>query len=308
MTIEELKELQNQIIEKEKKYNLIGGITYLALIIPSIIMMIIWKSDYFSIIIFLMIISIIFDIIFFSIKSCATNKEKVKFNNEFKKIFVFNSLSKYFKELKYLPNGGISEYDIESYSTLDTADSFSSNDYVSGLYKDIKFEQSDVLIREREEETDSDGNTRTVWKTIFEGRYMIFDFNKEFKSNVKVVTKRFEANRFSWGKKMSNVKMEDVEFNKMFAIFAENDHEAFYILTPIFMEKMKNIYNKLKTPIMFCFLNNKLHIAIDNRDDSFEWNVLKPIDENKISEEITKDIELITNFVDDLDLNNDLFK
>ena len=52
MTIEELKELQNQIIEKEKKYNLIGGITYLALIIPSIIMMIIWKSDYFSIIIF----------------------------------------------------------------------------------------------------------------------------------------------------------------------------------------------------------------------------------------------------------------
>lgn len=308
MTIEELKELQNQIIEKEKKYNLIGGITYLALIIPSIIMMIIWKSDYFSIIIFLMIISIIFDIIFFSIKSCATNKEKVKFNNEFKKIFVFNSLSKYFKELKYLPNGGISEYDIESYSTLDTADSFSSNDYVSGLYKDIKFEQSDVLIREREEETDSDGNTRTVWKTIFEGRYMIFDFNKEFKSNVKVVTKRFEANRFSWGKKMSKVKMEDVEFNKMFAIFAENDHEAFYILTPTFMEKMKNIYNKLKTPIMFCFLNNKLHIAIDNRDDSFEWNVLKPIDENKISEEITKDIELITNFVDDLDLNNDLFK
>ena len=59
---------------------------------------------------------------------------------------------------------------------------------------------------------------------------------------------------------------------------------------------------------MFCFLNNKLHIAIDNRDDSFEWNVFKPIDENKINEEITKDIELITNFVDDLDLNNDLFK
>lgn len=308
MTIEELKELQNQIIEKEKKYNSIGGITYLALIIPSIIMMIIWKSDYFSIIVFLMAISTIFGIIFIAIKSCATNKEKVKFNNEFKKIFVFNSLSKYFKDLKYLPNGGIREVDIIAYSTLDTADSFSSNDYVSGLYKDIKFEQSDVLIRERHEETDADGNTRTVWETIFKGRYMIFDFNKEFKSNVKVVTKRFEANTFPWGKKMSNIKMEDVEFNKMFAIFAENDHEAFYILTPTFMEKMKDIYNKLKVPIMFCFLNNKLHIAIDNRDDSFEWNVFKPIDENKINEEITKDIELITNFVDDLDLDNDLFK
>lgn len=308
MTIEELKELQNQIIEKEKKYNSIGGITYLALIIPSIIMMIIWKSDYFSIIVFLMAISTIFGIIFIAIKSCATNKEKVKFNNEFKKIFVFNSLSKYFKDLKYLPNGGIREVDIIAYSTLDTADSFSSNDYVSGLYKDIKFEQSDVLIRERHEETDADGNTRTVWETIFKGRYMIFDFNKEFKSNVKVVTKRFEANTFPWGKKMSNIKMEDVEFNKMFAIFAENDHEAFYILTPTFMEKMKDIYNKLKVPIMFCFLNNKLHVAIDNRDDSFEWNVFKPIDENKINEEITKDIELITNFVDDLDLDNDLFK
>lgn len=59
---------------------------------------------------------------------------------------------------------------------------------------------------------------------------------------------------------------------------------------------------------MFGFLDNKLYVAADNREDSFEYDVLKPIDEKQINNNIVRDIKLITDFVNELNLDNDLFK
>ena len=137
---------------------------------------------------------------------------------------------------------------------------------------------------------------------------MIFDFNKNFKANVQVSSRYFGANSLPWKKQFSKVKMEDVEFNKLFTVYAENEHDAFYILTPHFMERIKDITNKLNCGIMLGFVDSKLHIAINNYTDSFEYNVLKPINEQEIEENILKDIQLITSFVDELNLDNDLFR
>lgn len=140
------------------------------------------------------------------------------------------------------------------------------------------------------------------------GRLMIFDFNKNFKANIQVSSHHFDANRLPWKKKFSSVEMEDVEFNKYFSVYAENEHEAFYILTPHFMEKIKEVTKKLNCGIMFGFIDSKLHIAIDNNEDSFEYNVFKPINEQEVSDNIVKDIKVITNFVDELNLDNNLFR
>ena len=40
----------------------------------------------------------------------------------------------------------------------------------------------------------------------------------------------------------------------------------------------------------------------------FEYDVLKPIDEKQINNNIVRDIKLITDFVNELNLDNDLFK
>jgi len=59
---------------------------------------------------------------------------------------------------------------------------------------------------------------------------------------------------------------------------------------------------------MFCFVGNRLHIAIDNNEDSFECNVFKVINEQEIEADIIKDIKVITDFVNELSLDNDLFR
>jgi len=308
MNIEELKVLQLKIIKKNKTCNLIA--TIFILILLSISMVVFFTNEvqlqsiimtiFFEVVIVIVIISVV--------KAIVNGKDIVLFNKNFKNIFVLKSLQNNFDNVVYTPETGFDKTFVDSVGMLNTADRYHSNDFISATYKNIKFQQSDVHIEEKHEERDSDGNTRTVWETLFRGRLMVFDFNKKFKANIQVSSSSFDAEKLPWGRKFSRVKMEDMEFNKIFYVYAQNEHEAFYILTPHFMEKMKEISRTLNYGIMFCFVDNKLYIALDNNQDSFEHNVLKVINEQEIEENITKDIKIITNFVDELDLDNNLFR
>lgn len=308
MSIEELKLLQSSIIRKNKTCNIIG------LIVIGIVMSIstfgILSSSselHFSII--LLFIELIFSIIILSmIKSIVNGKNIKKFNKEFKNAFVLKSLHHFFDDINYKPEKGFNKGYIQNLGMLNTGDKFNSNDYISGTYKNIKFEQSDIHIEKKEEDEDENGDKEVAWETIFKGRLMIFEFNKKFKTDVQVLSNHFGANALIWNKKLSNVKMEDIDFNKHFTVYAESEHDAFYILTPHFMEKLKDITKKLNCGVMFGFADSRLHIAIYNSEDSFEYNVFKPINEQEIEESIVKDIKLITNFVDELNLDNNLFR
>ena len=190
-------------------------------------------------------------------------------------------------------------------------DRYSSNDYISGKYKNINVIQADVHIEEEHETTDSDGNTTTTWVTIFMGRWMIFDFNKIFKANIQVCQKGFGNSKLSnWGSKTKykKVMMEDQVFNNIFRTYAQDEHDAFYILTPSLMEKIKKLVNNISGKLLFCFVDNKLHIGIQNNKDSFEHGIFTKINEEKVTNDISQDIKMITNFVDELSLDNDLFR
>lgn len=191
-------------------------------------------------------------------------------------------------------------------------DRYSSNDLITGKYKDILFTQADVHIEKEEQTTDSDGNTRTYYVTIFKGRWMIFDFNKSFKADVQVSQKGFGNNKVNtWfsSSKFEKIEMESQEFNKNFNVYAQQPLDAFYILTPKIMEKIKNLDTNNDGKLLLCFIDNKLHVGIYNHADSFEHSsVFKRIDEEKIRNQISLDIQKITMFVDELELDNDLFK
>ncbi len=229
----------------------------------------------------------------------------------FKETFVLNSLKSVFTDLNYEPEKGIAESVIRNTQMMDMGDRYSSNDYISAKYKNINVVQADVHIEEEHESTDSDGNTTTTWVTIFRGKWMIFDFNKNFKANIQVSQKGFGNSRITnWGNKLKykKVLMEDQSFNNEFRIYAQSEHDAFYILTPSMMERIKKLKNTINGKILLCFIDNKLHVGIQNNRDSFEHSIFKKIDENEINEEISKDIKLITSFIDELGLDNDLFR
>ena len=311
MSIEELKELQQKIIKINKKYNKIAAtaaIITLIIVLITICIMIIKSSDLVFIPFIMIFILIIILIITGAIKTNKIKDDCEVYIKEYKKIFILEALKKHFTDVVYEPEKGFTEDFIKNTHMISTGDSYESNDYISGKYKDINFSQSDIHIEEEEEEEDSEGNKETYWVTIFLGRWMIFDFNKPFKSNVQIITDGFAPAGYEGGEGYDEVSMEESEFNKKFSVYAQDAHEAFYILTPHFMEKLKRINEKLGKYMMFCFIDNKLHIALYNDKDSFEPDIFKEINVKEEEEKISNEITIITDLIDDLRLDNDLFR
>ncbi len=296
--MEELEELRLKIKER-----------YIKGIIITIIVTVL-----FAIFIpFFMFISIFLGII---ITIFSTSKLKREYKLAFKKVFVLKALEAKFTDLVYKPDKGMPYETIAGTNMMYMGDIYHSEDFISAKYKDIKFEQADVHIEEEHTSTDSDGNTTTTYVTIFKGRWMVFDFNKTFKADVQIVQKGFGNSKVKtrslFGKKddlFKKVSMESESFNQRFNVYAQNEHDAFYIITPSLMSRIEKLDELNKGKLLLCFINNRLHIGIYDNKDSFEPdNVFKEINEEEIIKRISGDIEMITQFVDELNLDNDLFK
>lgn len=299
--LEELQKLRKKIITKTI-------ITYLFIVILFIAIVIIISSEsspelsYF-------IIYLIFLIAFGTfIVKFVTSKNVKEYKKIYKKNIILETFKTVFTDIKYNPESGLSESVIINTRMMSVGDRYYSNDHISAKYKNVNFEYADVEIQD--EITDSDGDSHIV--TIFKGQWFIFDFNKKFKANVQVCEKSFDGARrgvttYSNGI-YKKVNMENVDFNKNFKIYAENEEDAFYILTPNMMEKIKKINDELSGNLLFCFINSKLHIGLHNGKDLFEPNVYKKINLEADKEKILNEIKIITEFIDILDLDNDLFK
>lgn len=305
ITFEQLEAMR---VALKKKYTLLTIIGIIVLIVAAIVILSMELPFTFGFSL-IMVVGVVYLIIALAL----TSKQAKEFSLSFKSYFVKSSLEKIFTNLKYLPDSGISRETIASTNMMRMGDRYSSNDLVIGNYKNIGFTQSDVHIEEEHETRDSDGHTRRYYVTIFKGRWMIFDFNKVFKADVQVAQKGFGNNKvgswFSGEQKFQKVEMESQEFNKAFNVYAQQPLDAFYILTPKVMEKIKNLDERNDGKLLLCFINNKLHVGIYNYEDSFEHkSVFSKIDEEKTRNDISTDIQKITMFVDELELDNDLFK
>ena len=232
----------------------------------------------------------------------------------YKRSIVRRSLESVFTDLVYEPDAGISYDTIADTKMMSMGDRFSSEDYVSARYRDIRFEQSDVHIEEKHESTDSNGHTSTSYVTLFRGRWMIFDFNKDFRAKLQIVEKGFPSakrKRF-FGRKetlFKRVEMESETFNDRFLVYAQNEHDAFYVITPAFMERLLRLAAQNKGTLLFCFIDNRLHIAIHDKIDSFEpGSVFSRVDEEAALARTQSEIRVITQFIDELNLDNNLFK
>ncbi len=299
-------ELENSRIKYRNRI-LISIVVGIGIVLASIFI-----KSYFQFKMDLMVIFVIDLVVIAIASSIIVSGPKNRYVSNFKNYFVKRTLEKTFTDLQYNPNRGIPESVISGTGMMYTGDRYTTNDLISGKYKNINFMQSDVHIEEEHESTDSDGHTTRYYVTIFQGRWMIFDFNKTFKANVEVCEKGFSGNQANtlFGKsKYQKVKMESEEFNKVFRVYAQDPHEAFYIVTPSLMEKIMRLEAANKGKLFLGFCNNQLHVGIHDGSDSFEpGSCFSKINEDEIMNRMSTDVSKITMFVDELQLDNDLFR
>ncbi|MBI9010120.1 MAG: DUF3137 domain-containing protein [Tenericutes bacterium] len=227
------------------------------------------------------------------------NLKKIKdISNEFKKVYVTDELKKVFPASTYIYNHGFTEEEVIKTGLLRKQDRYASEDMISGNFVGVNFRCSDVL----QKEVSNNGKSSSV-TTVFRGRFYEFDFPKSFKSNL-LLLQPYNFRPFS---NFEKIKMESIKFNSEMKVYAKNEHEAFYLLTPQFMERLLYMDNKYNDKISFSFLDNKLSIAIDSRKDYFDIKPFKTVNKSIISE-YRDELNDIKEFIRVLQLDQTLFK
>ena len=259
---------------------------------------------------FVLVAGMIAMIITIIIAVILTQNEANAYRSAYKGFFVEKALRNTFTDLYYNHETGLSESVLLESQMVNTGDVYSSNDFTTGKYKDVSFAQADAHIQVRD--TDSDGNT--TYDTIFKGRFMIFEFPKKFNFRLEVVERGFGASRVprkdpATKRKIEKIELESSEFNSIFQTYAEDGFEAFYLLDPAFINNTLTLAEQHNGKILLGFFDNKLLIGLKDGKDAFEPpSVLKELDEATETTKIANDINLITNFVDVLRLDNKLFE
>lgn len=218
-----------------------------------------------------------------------------KITNEYKRLykesFVYSILDEQFDNVTYKYKEGLSKDAVSQFGLVMMGNRYAAEDYLKASYKGISFEQSEVRIAHKKSNDDPE-------TTYFRGRMIAFDFPfKEVKS-VQVFTDTFpHRGKPNIGCDMKPVEMESTDFNKRFDVLAADPVEAYYVLTPQFMERVDFLKEKFNH-VGMNFQGNKLYVGIWSAGDAFDGDVGREINFLDEKAAIMADVRVITDIID----------
>lgn len=231
-------------------------------------------------------------IIFLRRFKCA-NKE---YRENYKRLVVQHVLDNFFDNPVYLPETGFTPEEFQLARLIRWRKDFCyrAEDMVRASYKGVEFKQSDIKITHTE---GSGKNRRTV--TDVDGRLTRFQCPKDIKKRILIVKHAGGRATLEW--KLNKVSLEDVDFNRQFDVYAEDEHSAFYLLTPHFMEHIKKLYSTDKN-LYISYDGTFLYVLRSGKGGVFEPN-LKQFSVGGEVEKIEAEIQEILDLIDILDVD-----
>ena len=193
-----------------------------------------------------------------------------------------------------------------------SVDRINGNDYVHGHINDIKIKFSDLHAEKRHRNSKGKDN----WSTIFQGLFIVAEFNKNFHAKTIVLPDTAQSSFGdligSWlqSKNLARpelIKMDDPKFEKEFVVYGTDQVEARYILSHSLMEKLLLFKEKSQHPVAISFVRNHIHLAIEYNRDLFEPSIFHSLLKYKIAMEYVETLHLAIGIVEELKLNQKLW-
>ncbi len=216
------------------------------------------------------------------------------------------------KNLAYHPTSHVSETLFVRSKIFSDYNRFDGNDLVKGEVNSTKIEFSDILAKKVTKSSKGQDSTTT----IFQGLFIVAEFNKTLNSSTLVLPDKAEkmfgsmigswlqANNFS---KNDLVKLDDPEFEKAFVIYSPDQIEARYILTHSLMQRILEYKKRSKTDISLSFNGDKLYMAIHYNKDLFEPAVFSSLLKLDTVMEYIQTLHLAISIIEELKLNEKLW-
>ncbi len=198
-----------------------------------------------------------------------------EFNNNYKNKYALIKIREApgFSDIKYTAKKGISFEELSKVKLLPgrAKGFFVSQDYFEGKYETIRFRSSSVKTYE--------SNNSSL--AVFEGQVIVFSSFHEFKISetaVQIFPKKQSSKMkgFTFSEK---VETENEVFNNMFSVFAQDKHNAFYILTPEVIEDIMEFFKLLNNNIYIVFYDKYMYIGCEQMKNPFNALVDVAIEE-----------------------------
>ncbi len=246
--------------------------------------------------------------IYSSFKAYGTYK---KYHKQFKNEVVRKVVQLINPAYQYNPDKHIELYEYHKAAIFrPKAERFNGDDLIVGKIDKTPFKFSELKTEYKTTRTDSDGNTVTEWNTIFKGLFFLAEFNKNIEGQTFIFPEKDSGLTNIFGKEKAKskdfgelVKLENPEFEKIFSVYGTSQQEARYILTPVLMEAIVNIYKTYGLTMYFSFKGENVFCAIPFSRNLFEPNIKKSGVNYSDVEEMYVLFTLIETIIKELNLN-----
>lgn len=172
------------------------------------------------------------------------------------------------------PSGNpLSLRSFQRFGILPSGNQQSLSDYFHGKQDGIEIDIADALIKHKTETRTKDGRTETSIKTLFQGPVFRFSYNRPLKGHVILVKDGGKIINFLTRDTFpgERVNLENTEFESRFEIYATDQIEARYVLTPRFMERLLGLSAYIKEKSFgLAFSNNFAYLTLNTGVDWFE--------------------------------------
>ena len=216
---------------------------------------------------------------------------KKSFEKKIKTDTIMPLVCKCFEDLAWSPYYTSATNIIKTSRVIHDFDSLGCDDAFVGQHHDVKFEIMESFF------TKGYGKNR---RTVFKGVVIKLDMNKNFTGHTLI--RPASLVHLNIPGKLKRTKLEDVEFEKRFNVFTDDEVEARYLITPSFMERLNEMKVAFKANTISCaFYEKSLLIALSTSKDLFSiGSLFKKVDDPKqfftMFEEILSIIKLIDHF------------
>lgn len=214
------------------------------------------------------------------------------------------------ESLVYSPEGFVSQEEFTNSGIFQKyCNRYNGEDHFKGTLGKTAIEFSEIVAKEITS-SGTGSNRKEHQKIIFKGVFFVADFNKKFTGHTIVLPDTAERMLGKFGQSLQSmssrgelIKLEDPEFEKEFCVYADDQVEARYILSPSLMKRIVDFKQKWNTKVYLSFRDSKVYIAIKTNKNLFETRLFKSIVDYSFMETNMRYLILLTGIVEDLNLN-----
>lgn len=222
----------------------------------------------------------------------------ISFKNLYRRVFVLGILKAEIPGCYYSASGGFDKTTLDSvFALVESGNKYTSEDMLSGEYRGVRFQMSDVTIKNHAREHLYDDKYITKVYTHFDGRMIMLDSPINVPKPVYVYSYEFEHRMPGRYNRYMSSDVNDKVFGDIFDILVQQGGSAKLVLSDKVKAALKDLYQK-KNNMGVRFHNQRIYIAINTKENLFDWSIVRGMSFKREIEAIVSQINLLKDFVD----------